>query len=42
MPESLKDSAMRYHTHPTPGKLCIQPTKPRQILLPKAYFFRSV
>ncbi|MEJ6810767.1 MAG: NADP-dependent malic enzyme, partial [Oceanospirillaceae bacterium] len=28
MPESLKDSAMRYHTHPTPGKLCIQPTKP--------------
>jgi len=28
MSESLKDSAMRYHTHPTPGKLCIQPTKP--------------
>ncbi len=28
MSESLKDSAMRYHMEPTPGKLAIQPTKP--------------
>jgi malate dehydrogenase (oxaloacetate-decarboxylating)(NADP+) len=26
--ESFKDSAIRYHTEPTPGKLAIRPTKP--------------
>ncbi|MEH6626532.1 MAG: NADP-dependent malic enzyme [Motiliproteus sp.] len=28
MSEDFKESALRYHTHPTPGKLAIQPTKP--------------
>ena len=28
MSESIKDSALRYHMEPTPGKLAIQPTKP--------------
>ena len=26
--QSLKDSALRYHEHPTPGKLAIKPTTP--------------
>lgn len=28
MVDSFKESALRYHTHPTPGKLEIRPTKP--------------
>lgn len=28
MTDSFKESALRYHTHPVPGKLAIQPTKP--------------
>ena len=29
MPDrDFKESAIRYHTHPTPGKLAIRPTKP--------------
>jgi len=28
MTDSFKESALRYHTDPVPGKLCIQPTKP--------------
>ena len=28
MSDSFKDSALKYHTHPTPGKLEIRPTKP--------------
>lgn len=27
-PDSSKESAIRYHAHPTPGKLAIRPTKP--------------
>src|SRR5690606_4824028 len=26
--DSFKESALRYHTDPTPGKLAIRPTKP--------------
>ena len=26
--DSFKDSALRYHSEPTPGKLAIRPTKP--------------
>ena len=26
--DSFKESSLRYHTHPTPGKLAIRPTKP--------------
>jgi malate dehydrogenase (oxaloacetate-decarboxylating)(NADP+) len=28
MTDSFKESALKYHTHPTPGKLEIRPTKP--------------
>ena len=28
MEDSFRESSIRYHTHPTPGKLAIQPTKP--------------
>ncbi len=28
MSDDIKESALRYHTHPVPGKLAIQPTKP--------------
>ena len=28
MTDSFKESSLRYHTHPTPGKLEIRPTKP--------------
>jgi len=28
MTDSFKESALRYHTHPLPGKLEIRPTKP--------------
>ncbi|HEY5718707.1 MAG TPA: NADP-dependent malic enzyme, partial [Motiliproteus sp.] len=28
MTDNFKESALRYHTDPVPGKLCIQPTKP--------------
>ena len=28
MTDSFKESALKYHTHPVPGKLEIRPTKP--------------
>ena len=28
MTDSFKEAALKYHTHPTPGKLEIRPTKP--------------